>query len=405
MEVKKILFVNYSYALGSTGNLIKELQERLDPKEFYSVTVCKKIHPFYQDRKNILIPGNRIEYLFEGLMSRLTGLQGYGAVSATKKLIKYIKKEKPDIIHLHNLHGNYLNCGMLFDFLGKYNVPVIYTLHDCWAFTGNCSYYTIHLCKNWNNGMECRRCRYIKKYPPSWFFDRAHKMYLDKERWYDQIKEKIEFVTVSDWLLNEAKRSMIARYPVRRIYNWIDTEIFKPFSDRKIKAWKQKIGKKRCFFSAASIWSRDKGLYRLYELADALDDNDCIMLAGVCHDKISSNKIIYLGNVSDKHKMAVYYNVADVYINLSVEETFGLTTAEAMACGTPSIVMNATANPEIAGSCGAVIDQFDITMMKNTIEKLLSDTELKKKCRERALSMFTIREADQYISLYRKCVQ
>ena len=129
------------------------------------------------------------------------------------------------------------------------------------------------------------------------------------------------------------------------------------------------------------------------------------MLAGVCHDKISSNKIIYLGNVSDKHKMAVYYNVADVYINLSVEETFGLTTAEAMACGTPSIVMNATANPEIAGSCGAVIDQFDITMMKNTIEKLLSDTELKKKCRERALSMFTIREADQYISLYRKCVQ
>lgn len=403
MEVKKILFINYSYGLGSTGNLINEIESRFDSKEFCAIKACKKTN-LICNKKSVLVLGNSIENILNGFFSRLTGLQGYGAVSSTRKLIEYIKKEKPDLIHMHNLHGNYLNCGMLFGFLGKQQIPVIYTLHDCWAFTGNCSHYVLNLCTKWQNGMECRECSYIRKYPPSWFLDRAHKMYLDKKIWYEQVKGRIMFVAVSDWLLHETKKSMLAEYPAMRIYNWVDTEIYKPYSDSKIQSLKKKMGKKRYYFSAASIWNKDKGLYDLYQFVEMLDDDTCMMLAGECHDKISSSKIRYLGNVSDKHDMATYYNMADVYINLSVEETFGLTTAEAMACGTPSIVINATANPEIIGSCGAVIDHFDISILKKAIDKIMSDTDLKKKCRKRALSMFSIKEADQYINLYRKCM-
>ena len=365
----KVLFINYSYGIGSTGRLISELDEVMDKEKYEVLVACKKTSVF---RQGIYLIGNRATHLVAGLYSRVSGLQGYGCVGQTQKLIKWIKREKPNIIHLHNLHGNYLNMRILFDFLKEYKGKIVWTLHDCWTFTGNCSYYEISKCAKWKNGEECKECPNIKKYPPSWFFDRSHKIYKDKRSWYEGLVGKIRFVTVSEWLKGEAEQSMFKNGKIETIYNWVDRDVFLPRNMEKIR---QKFKKSTLLFSAASVWSSDKGLNDIYELAEHLDATTGIVLAGKCKDNKRNSDVFFVGELS-KSEMADYYNAADIYLNLSIEETFGLTTAEAISCGTPVIVMNSTANPEVAGECGIKLNKFSPRLVIDAIEAIKNNPEM-----------------------------
>lgn len=368
----KVLFINYSYGIGSTGRLISELESVMDNAKYKVLVACKKTNV---SKPEIYLIGNKVTHLAAGLYSRISGLQGYGCVVQTKKLVKWIKQEKPDIIHLHNLHGNYLNMRILFDFLKKYEGKIVWTLHDCWTFTGNCSYYEISQCTKWKNGKECNACPNIKKYPPSWFFDRAQKMYRDKRLWYDSLVKKINFVTVSEWLKSEAEQSMLLENGIiKTIHNWIDREVFKPRITENVKKIRKEFKKDILLFSAASDWMPDKGLNDIYELAELLDESIGIVLAGRCKDKRSYSNVFYVGE-KNKSEMADYYNAADIYLNLSVEETFGLTTAEALACGTPVIVRNSTANPEVAGEYGIKLNTFSPEMVISAIETIISNPD------------------------------
>jgi len=396
----KVLFINYSYGMGSTGRMIEELDKKMSKDKYQVLVACKKSSVIKQ---GVYLVGNRITHLVAGLYSRISGLQGYGCVMQTKKLINWIMGEQPDIIHLHNLHGNYVNMNIFFEFLKSYNGKVVWTLHDCWSFTGNCSHYLSAQCTKWKDGKECGKCPNIKKYPPSWFFDRSHKMFKDKQKWYEGLVEKIRFITVSEWLKVEAEKSLLlGKGKIETIYNWVDREVFKPESGERVEKIRKKFGKEMLLFSAASDWMPDKGLNNIYELAEHLDESVGIMLAGKCRDRRAYSNVFYLGEKS-KVEMAAYYNAADIYLNLSLEETFGLTTAEALSCGTPVIVRDSSANPEVAGECGIKLKTFSPELMLEAIYKINNNPEVfsGEKCHNWTREHFEIeKNCEKYLAIY-----
>lgn len=400
----KVLFINYSYGIGSTGRLITELEEKMD-KDIYKVLVaCKKTNKL---KSGVYLIGNKISHMVAGLYSRISGLQGYGCVLQTKKLVKWIDQEQPDIIHLHNLHGNYINMRILFDFLKEYRGKIVWTLHDCWSFTGNCSYYELSQCKKWMNGQECIKCPNIKKYPPSWFFDRSHKMFKDKSKWYDGVKERIMFVTVSEWLNKEVKKSILKNERVETIYNWVDRAVFKQGDEDEIKEIRKRFSKEVLLFAAASDWTADKGLNYIYKLAEKLDDSIGIIIAGKCRNKKNYSNIYFVGE-KNKKEMALYYNCADIYINLSIEETFGLTSAEALSCGKPVIGMNSSANPEVIGECGICLEKFTPELVVKEIKNIIENPDLfsQEKCQNWTEQMFTTKiGCNKYLQLYERILE
>ncbi|MBQ8634121.1 MAG: glycosyltransferase, partial [Lachnospiraceae bacterium] len=384
--------------------LIAELEEKMSKDKYQVLVACKKSNVIKQ---GVYLIGNRITHLMAGLYSRISGLQGYGCVMQTQKLIMWIKEEQPDIIHLQNLHGNYLNMNILFKYLKKYDGKIVWTLHDCWSFTGNCSHYVRTQCTKWKDGKECGKCPNIKKYPPSWFFDRSHKMFKGKQKWYEGLVEKIRFVTVSEWLKVEAEKSLLlGKGKIETIYNWVDREVFKPENGERVKKIRDKFGKEMLLFSAASDWMLDKGLNDIYELAEHLDESVGIMLAGKCRNRKAYSNVFYLGEKS-KNEMADYYNAADIYLNLSLEETFGLTTAEALSCGTPVIVRESSANPEVAGECGIKLKDLSPELVLKAIYEIRKNPEMfsSEKCQSWVDKMF-IRNigCEKYLALYEEIV-
>lgn len=395
----RIAVINYSYGIGSTGRLAQQIEENANPERYQFQFFCKKSN---KNAANIYILSNRFWFLLEGIHSRITGKQGYGMRMATKQMIRYLDKWNPDIIHLHTMHGNYINFPMVMEYCASRNIPVLWNLHDCWAFTGKCGHYTAIGCDYWNANRECRNCPDIHNYPQSYFFDCAHEMYLDKKRLYEKQKN-MKFIAVSDWLLEEAKKSSLLHdFSITCIHNWVDTNKFVPLSCDRVRKLKSNASSKYLLVSVASDWSLKKGLGRVVELAKYYPKNVHIILIGQCHEKNLPRNISVIGKVSSQKEMAEYYSAADALLNLSIEETFGLTTAESLACGTPAIVLNTSACPEVVGDCGVVIDTFTPEAVMKAIERIKQhpDQYSVEHCRKRTLEMYSSKNVQRYFKEY-----
>ena len=381
--------INTVCGIGSTGRICTDIATYLHENNHECIIAYGQGNTQYSNSYKI---GKTIENHFHNIGSRVLGLQGYFTKNGTRKLIEKIREENPDIIHLHNLHGNYLNLELLFDFLKDFKGKIFWTLHDCWAYTGKCAHYTDVKCFKWKE--KCSICPQVNKYPPSMLLDQSEKMFFDKKRWYSMLPN-LHVICVSDWLKNEAKQSLLlGEHRIERVYNWIDYETFH-FIEGSVKEKLNLPEEKNIVLCVSAAWNKsDEKFKKLLQLSDVLDDDYLLLVVGKINSKVKKKNIAYIPYVTGKEKMAEIYSVADVYLHLSTEDTFGLVIGEAMACGTPVVVFNSTACSEIVGSveCGSVVENNDIMQIVNKISEIVDagKQSYSEKCRNYVMEKYDI---------------
>lgn len=400
MSVKKLLQINVTANWGSTGKIAESigLVAQMRGWEIYmahgSRYVCRS------QMKSIQIGSKLDEFIHfgQGLFLDNHGLASKGA---TKRFLEQVDVIRPDIVHLHNIHGYFLNYPMLFEYLKKKQIPVVWTLHDCWAFTGHCCHFILVQCEKWKKE-GCHNCQRKSAYPKS-YVDRSQRNYHLKKQIFSSLN-KVVVVSVSQWLKANVDQSFLSFYPGRVIYNGIDTTVFK-FTANTIKK-DLGIEDKYLLIGVATAWSDTKGLKDYYKLAKILPSNFQIVLIGLSPKQIKELPvgIIGINRTNNQQELVQYYSAADIVLNLSYAETFGLTTVEGFACGTPSIVYNATASPElIKEGTGIIVAPGDIDGVKKAVLKLIQRGKnyYSANCRQWAEQQFDKTKCfEQYVELY-----
>ena len=398
----KVLQINAVYKNGSTGRMLFEMNEYFTAHGIESYIAC----PFgCGDSKNQYIIGNKIDRMLHALKSRITGRQGYGSVLETHRLIKYIKKIKPDVVHLHNLHSNYVNINMLLKFLASYNIPTVQTLHDCWNYTGKCTHYTARKCYKWQQG--CGNCPNLKGDIPSWFFDKTDTMRRDKKNGYNGIKN-LAVIGVSDWIANEAKKSFLSNAKLCTfIYNWIDLKTFN-YKPNEVLKKSLNLENKFVILGVSNMWFESKGLNLFMELAKELEEDEVIVLVGSTNSTDLPPNVISVPPTDSLEELAEYYSSADVFMQLSKEESFGKVVAEAMACGTPVIAFDSTANSElVTEECGFLVPIADTLALKTAYKTVRKNGKefYSEKCRQFAEENFDMtKQIEKYVEIYKRII-
>lgn len=345
----RVLFINTVYGKGSTGRIIKDLGSSIvkNGGEFcvaFGRGECDESINSYRI-------GEKKDYMLHALLSRITDRSGFYSAKPTERLVEFIKQYNPDIIHLHNLHGYYLNIKILFEYLkNEFKGKIIWTIHDCWAFTGHCTHFAYSKCDKWQSG--CFSCIEKHSYPKSLVADNSHRNYIEKKALFSGISN-LNIVTVSDWLKDEVEKSFLNQYPIKRIYNGVDLEKFSP-SESDVRK-KYNCENKKLILLVSDGWDERKGYSKLIEIAKKSPEAWQYIMVGLDKEKIAEmpKNVIGLERTWNQQELIDIYSAADLFLNPSVEETFGLVTVEAMACGTPVVVVNSTASPELIKAEGS----------------------------------------------------
>lgn len=400
----KIVQINAVYNISSTGRTTTELHNALLQKGHESYVLCSKTNK-YGDM-NVECISTEVDIKLHGLMSRLSGKQGYFSSCATRKIIKRLNEIKPDVVHLRNLHGNYINVPMILKYLAENNIATVVTLHDCWFFTGKCCYYTDDNCDKWQYG--CGNCPALKKWNKSWLFDKSAEMLADKKHLFSNI-EKLGVIGVSDWITNEAKQSILKDTKiVKRIYNWIDLQQFSP---KDTMALRKDLNIENDFvvLGVSQYWSVEKGILKIIDVAKRMPECKFVLVGKMIESYDLPENVICIGLLSNADELAKYYSMADVLINPSVQETFGKTTAEAIASGTPVIGYNVTATPELIGvDCGIVLElDCETDEIVNAVKTIRSNGKKHyfENCINFAQNNFNKNNLiDEYIEVYKQLI-
>lgn len=400
-----ILQINAVNGIKSTGRTVKELDEYLTNVGIESSIAYSEGENSFNSYKI----GAPMEKKIHGLFSRITGLQGYFSKRGTKKLIQYIESIQPDVIHIRNLHSNFINLPMLFEYISKNRIVTVITLHDCWFYTGGHTHYFSDNFYDWEKGFRHKNRNKKNVGNPSWFFDRSEKIFQDQKKWISNI-DPIIFVGVSKWISSEAEKSEVTdNAHITTIYNWIDTDTFKNIDASKMKE-RLGITQKFVILGVASIWNNKKGIKKFIELSKVLNDDEVIILVGnlLEVDGLPTN-IINIKETNNIHELVKIYSMADVFLNLSIEESFGKVTAEALSCGLPVISNPFTANAELVGlNCGYTLSNLSIENIFNTIQevKLKGKSYYSTYCIKYARENFSMEvNVKKYINLYKEIIK
>lgn len=398
----KVLEINSSCESGSTGRNVVEIADYLNNKGIE----CYVAHTSGAPYKNEYIIGNALINKIHAFLSRIIGWQEIYSIYPTIKLIQYINKMGFDVINLNNLHSNYLSYPLLMRALIKAERSIVLTLHDCWFYTGKCTHYTNDNCFKWQK--KCGKCPRLKKDIKSWFFDFTSKMLLQKAKLYKKAAGHMAVIGVSDWITEEAKKSILKNSAIiTRVYNWIDTDVFKPREKNKDLLLRLKCEGKKVLLGVAVGWNDDKGLSDFIKLAGLLSQDYKIILVG---EKIGErelpDKIQIVGKTKNIDELVDYYNIADCFLSLSTEESFGKVVAEALACGTPAVVYNCTASPELVGEkCGYIAEAHHIRELMFHISEICNrgKQNYADECRKFALVNFDKdRNIEMYLKIFRE---
>lgn len=397
----KILQINTSVNTGSTGHIAEDIGKILLKDGHQSFIAAG-----FTDRPSasqVIKIGNAWDKKLHGLKTRIFDRHGFGSKGATLQLVKEIAQIKPDIIHLHNLHGYYLHIGVLFEYLKKMQLPVVWTLHDCWPFTGHCSHFDRVNCHKWKE--QCYACPNIKGYPASFGFDNSRKNFQDKRDIFNGLNN-LQIVTPSQWLANHVRNSFLGKYPVHVINNGIDLSVFKTFDiEEDIKKYNP-FGKK-IILGVASTWKKRKAFEDFIQLSRLIGQNDQIVLVGL--DKMQIKYLPYnitgVKRTESLNELAALYSASDVFVNPTYVDNFPTTNLEALACGTPVITYNTGGSLEaIDTETGIVVEKGDIDGLHKAILQICSKGKdfYSIKCRERAVKLYNKdgRYAD-YLNLYK----
>jgi len=396
-----VLQINSVFASGSTGRIVGSIQKRLFEKGHKGYVAFGR-GEYNRSEQFVKKIGNIIDLFINGVITRVFDLHGFGTRRSTARLIKKIKEISPDIIHLHNIHGYYINVFQLFEYIKMSNKKIIWTLHDCWAFTGHCAHFEYIDCNKWQ--AVCYSCPQKNRYPKSWLFDNSPYNFKKKKELFTRIKN-LTVVVPSDWLADLVKQSFLKEYPVEVIRNGIDLDIFKP----RENSFRQRYGLERKFIilGVANIWDGRKGIKYFYELEKFLKDDEAIVLVGRNKDHIKhTEKIIKIGRTENQQELAELYSAADVFVNPTLEDNFPTTNLEALACGTPVITFRSGGSPEaINEKTGFVIEKGDMVDLLNKIRdiKKVGKANYAHYCIELAQKNYNDKDmAAKYIALYEK---
>ena len=401
-----VLQISIEVNSGSVGRIAEQIGEEILETGWKSyITFARNNLPSKSDTIRI---GKMKDIYWHVLMTRIFDNHCFESKRSTKELIYKIKKIKPDIIHLHHLHGYYINIEILFEYLAKINIPIVWTFHDCWSFTGHCAYYEYINCQKWQT--QCHSCPQTNQYPKSILIDRSRQNFTDKKKIFTSVKNMF-IVPVSYWLAEEIKKSFLRKYPIKVIQNGIDVNAFMPSANTSIL---EKYGindKKFIILGVASTWELRKGLDYFLKLSSKLSDNYQIILVGLNKNQINQIPCTIIGieRTEDLQELAVLYTAADVFMNPTLEDTFPTTNLEAQACGTPVITFNSGGAPEtISDRTGFVVKKGSIEGIIEAIEEVRKKGKAfySKSCRLRAESYFNRKNRFQeYIDLYKNIQQ
>lgn len=361
----KILQINSVCGIGSTGRIATDLYKFLEEKGHgCKIGYGRKAAPQGIDSIKI---GSKLDNYMEVLKTRIFDIHSFGCIKSTKKFIKEVKEYDPDIIHLHNIHGYYLNIEILFKYLKEAKKPIIWTLHDCWAFTGHCAYFDFVECEKWKTG--CEKCPQKSAYPTSKFIDNSKSNYKKKKEIFTSI-ENITIVTPSKWLANLVKESFLGKYDIKVINNGIDLSKFKKTKSNFRE--KYNLEDKFIILGVASVWDERKGLRYFVELNKLLNDEYKIVLVGVDENQQSqlTDNIISITRTNNVEELAQIYTAADVFVNPTLEDNYPTTNLEAIACETNIITFDTGGSPEIIKHLNeGIVEKGNIEKLKLTIEK------------------------------------
>lgn len=412
----KVVQINATYGNGSTGDIVKDIQSQclqagIDCYVAYSLSSITKdsIINGYQI-------GNLIDHKIHAFLCRINGKQGYYSKRATRSFLKWLDELHPNVINVHNLHSNYINMPLLLKWIAKNSIPLVVTLHDCWYFTGGCPHFTSSNCFRWKEACGC--CPRKNKDIPS-LLDCSAKILRDKKRLFSQIPN-LRVVGVSQWTAEVAQQGIFENSQCSFIYNGVDVDVFKPINDRDaISAIREKYGVKNKFviLGPASKWLMPENR-KLFESALKLGEEYSLVLYGCNTQQLHSEEatqtvgdnsaqLVKIGYTRNQQELVELYNMADVFVNCTHEDTFSLINVEAQACGTPVICYaNTGAKETVNTKFGRLVKTGDVNSMVDSIESLKS--VVSEKSRKEELSIWTAGcynktiNYKQYIQLYRE---
>lgn len=395
----RVLQIN-AVPYGSTGGIMFSLADVLEAKGDH--VLCTTGFSWRKcERSDYFMTSNILEKTIHTYLARITGRIGCFSYLATLNMIRKISEFNPDIIHLHNLHGWFVNIPMLFKYIKETNTPVIWTFHDCWPFTGHCPHFTMINCDKWKTG--CYDCPQHLSYPKS-YFDCSKLMYSKKAIWFSDVKN-LTIVTPSQWLSNLVKLSFLKDYSVKVINNGIDLNIFHPIKSDFRK--NNELEEKHIVLGVAYAWDNRKGLDVFIELSKRLDNNYKIVLVGTDDeaDKLLPKNIISIHRTKNQKELAEIYSAADVFVNPTREDNYPTVNMEALACGTPVVTYKTGGSGEIPDKkCGTVVPYNDSEALISEVKRVcLQKPYSEKACLERAKSFDMNNCFQEYEQLYR-CV-
>lgn len=393
----KILLINTVYGTGSTGRICSHLYHYAEQYNFtpyigYGRNSCSEINSYRI--------GNKLDFLAHVCSNFFRGNSGFASKNVTRKFLQWVDTVQPDLIHLHNIHGFYINIPMLFDYIKSHNIKVLWTFHDCWPFTGQCAHFDYIGCKRWKT--QCQQCpQYRSAYPYSIFKDNSFNNYNNKKAAFCNVAD-MTIVTPSIWLSKLVRESFLGGYPIQVIPNGIDTSIFVPFATK---------GRNSSYLlGVANIWNDRKGLNFFLELASLIEPPLSIVLIGTSRrqkkkiEHLSKGKIQCLERTNNQQELARYYSNALAFVNPTLEDTFPTTNLESLACGTPVITFRTGGSPEaLSPQCGIVVEDRSASALYRAVKELQNSSIISpESCRREALKYDCSLRYQEYMRLYQK---
>lgn len=419
----KVMYINTVCGVGSTGRIVCDMLDTVEKNGGEGIVVYGYGNALRVPEKADYKIGGNYNYYSHNIMSRLTDMEGLFSNKATKKLLKKIDEYQPDIIHLHNLHGHYINYEILFKYLSQKNIKIIWTLHDCWPFTGHCAHFSYVGCDKWKTC--CAECCQQKAYPESLFISRAAYNFKKKKEAFCSVSN-MTIVCPSKWLADLVKESFLGKFPVKVINNGIDLSIFKPTESN----FREKYGlqDKKIVLGVCSDWSKKKGLGDFYALSESLSSEYAVVLVGLHSEQIEEiptvlpsfkelpvdglsgkafipkdksencvGKLLLFEKTESQEELAAIYSASDVFVNPTYEDTFPTVNLEALACGLPVVTYNTGGSPEaLDQSCGIVTEKGNIDKLCIEIKSALDIP--RENARNRGLQFS---KSERYLDYYR----
>ena len=400
--MKTLLQINIVVNYGSTGHIAEDIGQHAIQHGWDSYIAYGR-NPRLSKSKTIRI-GTDCDVNLHGLQTLLFDRHGLASVKPTKKLIEKIQEIKPDIIHLHNIHGYYINYEILFDFLNSADIPVIWTLHDCWAMTGHCAHFEFVDCDKWKT--QCYSCPLKNKYPSSLLIDCSKTNYIRKKRLFNSVRN-MTLVPVSNWLRSIVNSSFLSDYTVQVINNGINLNIYTPKKGNVFHT-KYKLSNYFIILGVAHIWSIKKGLNDFIKLSKLLSDNFKIVLVGLSKKQLNDlpTNILGIPLTENTEQLADLYSAADLFVNPTWEDNFPTTNIEALACGTPVVTYKTGGSLEaIDSDTGFIVEQGDINGILDAVKAVKDNGKsyYTKVCRFRAEQFYNkVDRCQDYIDLYNR---